>query len=122
MLAVVLATVGLAVAVPARIFLAQRHEIRQLQVQTRAQERHVAALRAERARWQDPGYVEAQAAARLHLALPGQTNYVVLGVPPSSAMTHAPASVHVEPAGTWYGQLWRSVTLAAATPRRAPTR
>src|SRR5690348_2712092 len=70
-LAVALASVALALALPFKIWLAQRGEIASLQVQTRAQQQHVAALQQQAQQWQDPAYVEQQARLRLHYVRPG---------------------------------------------------
>jgi len=101
--------VALALALPFKVWVAQRGQIASLQSQTRDQEHRVAALKREQQRWQDPAYVEQQARLRLHYAMPGEKTYVVLGKPKKhhKAATVAPA----EPAltGPWYSRLWQSV-------------
>src|SRR3954464_2991853 len=63
-LALALASVALAVALPFKIWLAQRGEISSLQAQTHAQQQHVEALQRQEQQWQDPAYVERQARLR----------------------------------------------------------
>lgn len=108
-LAVAVATVALALALPFKVWVAQRGQIASLQSQTRDQEHRVAALKREQQRWQDPAYVEQQARLRLHYAMPGEKTYVVLGKPKKhhKAATVAPAEPTLT--GPWYSRLWQSV-------------
>src|SRR5947209_19509594 len=70
-LAVALASVALAIALPFKVWVGQRGEISALQAQTRAQRNHVAALQHQQQQWQDPAFIEQQARLRLHYVLPG---------------------------------------------------
>jgi len=114
-LAVAVASVALAVALPFKIWLAQRGQIADLRAQTRAQQQHVAALQAQQARWSDPAYIEQQARLRLHYVLPGEKAYVYLGPRPAAAKP-APKSGTTGPASTapWYSRLWQTVQVAGA--------
>jgi cell division protein FtsB len=111
-LAVALASVALAVALPFKIWLGQRGEISTLQAQTRAQQQHVAQLQHQQQQWQDPAYVEQQARLRLHYVLPGEKAYIVLGRtrPKAPKAGQAPAVPAVT--GAWYSRLWQTVELA----------
>src|SRR6476619_363377 len=82
-LALALASVALAVALPFKIWLAQRGEISSLQAHTRAEQQ-----------WQDPAYVERQARVRLHYVMPGEKAYIVLGrpKPKTTAKSSTPAA------------------------------
>jgi hypothetical protein len=108
-LAIALAAVVLAVALPFKIWLAQRGQIASLSEQTRAAQQRVHSLTAANQKWQDPAYVEKQAKERLHFVMPGTTTHVVLGKPQPSGK--APSTGTDDPASssTWYGQLWSSV-------------
>src|SRR3954463_12093953 len=77
-LAVALASVALALALPFKVWVAQRGQISDLQSQTRTAQQRIAQLRAEQLRWQDPDYVRQQARLRLHYVMPGETAYRVL--------------------------------------------
>lgn len=105
----------LAIALPFKIWLAQRNEISSLEAQTRAQQQHVAALQHQQDQWQDPAYVEQQARQRLHYVKPGEKAYIVLGRPKPAAapVRHAPAAPAVT--GPWYSRLWQTVQIAGAT-------
>jgi hypothetical protein len=117
-LAVALASVALAVALPFKIWLAQRGEISSLQAQTRVQERHVADLQRQQQQWQDPAYVEPQARVRLHYVKPGEKAYVVLGKPKAApARPAAAASPTPSTTGPWYSRLWQTVELAGTSKK-----
>jgi len=113
-LAVALASVALAVALPFKIWLAQRGEISSLQAQTRVQQRHVATLQHQQQEWQDPAYIEQQARQRLHYVRPGEKAYVVIGPAkkPAATVKKAPAAPTLT--GPWYSRLWQTVQLSAA--------
>jgi cell division protein FtsB len=111
-LAVAVASVALALALPFKVWLGQRGQISSLQAQTRQQEQQVAQLQQQALRWNDPAYIEQQARLRLHYAMPGEKTYVVLGKP--SAHHKAKAATTTGPAlqGPWYSRLWQSVEAA----------
>ena len=111
-LAVAVASVALALALPFKVWVAQRGQISSLQAQTREQEQRVAALKQEQQRWQDPAYVEQQARLRLHYALPGEKTYVVLGKPKKHHKTASTAPSGPTLTGPWYSRLWQSVEAA----------
>ena len=114
-LAVALASVALAIALPFKIWLAQRGEIATLQAQTRAQQQHVAALQHQQQQWQDPAYVEQQARLRLHYVLPGEKAYIVLGRARPKATKAGPARSGPAVTGAWYSRLWQTVELAGTS-------
>jgi hypothetical protein len=110
------------VALPFKIWLAQRGEISTLQSQTQAQEQHVAALQHQQQEWQDPAYVEQQARQRLHYVKPGEKAYIVLGKPKAAAPAAkpVPAGTHVITptlSGPWYSRLWQTVQLAGSSTK-----
>jgi cell division protein FtsB len=115
-LAVALASVVLALALPFKVWVAQRGQISDLQAQTRGAERSIASLRAEQQRWQDPAYVRQQARERLHYVMPGETAYVVLDDRSTKrARARHPAPTSAQLTGPWYSRLWQSVQAAGKT-------
>ncbi len=101
------------------------------QSNTAALHRDVAAAAQEKdrlsatlQRWDDPAFVAAQARARLHYVLPGETGYVVLDLPEEPEgdqplVTSVDAATRDEGGGrptadadAWYGRLWDSVEAA----------
>ncbi len=61
-----------------RIFVQQQQQIAHLRADVQAQKDGVKELAGERARWDDPSYVEAQARERLSYVYPGETSYLVI--------------------------------------------
>ena len=119
-LAVAVASVALALALPFKVWVAQRGQIASLQSQTREQEHRVAALKQEQQRWLDPAYIEQQARLRLHYAMPGEKTYVVLGKPRKHHQQAASKPTGPTLTGPWYSRLWQSVE-AAGTGTSTPS-
>ena len=120
-LALALAFVIVAIALPFKIWLSQRGDLDSLNSQIARVQARVAQLDAQDQRWNDPAYVEAQARKRLHYVMPGESNRIVLGPKPShvqkeiaTAIAH-PAAPPVSD-GPWYSQLWQSMQTAGAAP------
>ena len=103
----------LSLAYPAKEFLAQRGEIGRLRAEQAQAQARVAALEEREQQLSDPAYVRAQARARLHYVLPGETVYVV--VPRSAGGSEDSAEPDLPTAsqgGSWYGRLWETVRSA----------
>jgi cell division protein FtsB len=109
-LALVLVALILAYAYPLRTYLGERAQIRQLQQSQTAQRQRIGVLQQERAKWNDPDYVAAQARERLLLVKPGDVAYVVIDDPAAgkTGTNHGRA----KDKGPWYGKLWSSVQAA----------
>jgi cell division protein FtsB len=104
-LAVVICAIALSLAYPVREYIAQRRQIDQLQAENRAGAAQLSRLQAEAAQLGDPAYIEQQARDRLHLCMPGQTCYVIIGGQ-AAAGGRPRASAAATP---WYQLLWHSV-------------
>jgi hypothetical protein len=112
-LGLVVCALVLSLAYPAKEFLAQRGEIGRLQQEQRATQARVAALEERKRQLDDPAYVRAQARARLHFVLPGETVYVVVSPEGSEAGVGAtPDRTEAPEDGSWYGRLWGTVRTA----------
>jgi hypothetical protein len=107
MLLLVIGMLGVAYAWPLREYVRQRGELNDLRTSTRSTQAQVDALAAERARWADPAYVEAQARARLHYVMPGEVAYVVLHPNQPNLVQTLPKTP--PPVTAWYDALWASV-------------
>ncbi len=114
LLAVVLCAIALSLAYPVREYIAQSRRIGQLEVQRQAITAQVNALRSEQQRLSSPAYVEQQARDNLHMCLPSQTCYVVIG---GGQRTSRAAAAHAA-APAWYERLWNSVQQAGQTGAR----
>jgi cell division protein FtsB len=106
-LLMVLVMLGVAYAWPMREYLRQRGELNDLRASTRASQAKVDALQAEKDRWADPAYVEAQARARLHYVMPGEVAFVVLHPNQPNLVQTLPKTPPAVQA--WYDALWTSL-------------
>jgi cell division protein FtsB len=112
-LALVVCLLAISLAYPLREYLAQRSQLTDYRSMVADQQKRVAQLEKQSARWQDPAYVAAQARERLHYVLPGETSYVVLESPEDKSpdgVVAAEPSVTVK--SPWFTDLWRSVEVA----------
>jgi len=122
-LVLVLCSLVAILAYPTRQFISQRSDIAAQRAKAEHAKQQVEQLRKERARWQDPEYVKAQARERLHYAMPGETPFV--SVDPSPPASAKPASAFTAPAQAakaaqpWYTSVWDSVDAADSAPTSA---
>lgn len=104
-------------------YLDQRQQIIALESAVAVSRDEVAALEAERDRWQDPAYIMTQARERLYYVRPGEVVYLVdndldpIDVPHEQAVVSADIE---EAAPDWMGQALRSVTEAGLAQTAAP--
>ena len=75
---VVLVLTVLVLAPSLKVFVEQRQQIAALEAQVAAQQAGVEHLADEKARWDDPSYIEAQARERLNYVYPGEYSYLVI--------------------------------------------
>ncbi|MFT2750789.1 FtsB family cell division protein [Clavibacter sp. Sh2036] len=64
-----------------RIYLEQRQQLSSLQSAVDAQKQTIAQLQDQRARYDDPAFLKAQVRDRLFYVMPGETSYLVRGLP-----------------------------------------
>ncbi|WP_329497595.1 septum formation initiator family protein [Kitasatospora herbaricolor] len=134
-LVLVLCSLVAILAYPTRQFISQRSEISAQRARAEHARQQVEQLRREKARWQDPEFVKAQARARLHYAMPGETPFI--SVDPAAGATKSSSSTGAagpaKAAKPWYASVWDSVDAAdtaalappaapAAAPAPAPAR
>src|ERR1700678_2891936 len=103
LLAIVLCAIALSLAYPVREYISQRREIDQLEVQSAQISMHRRELEAENRQLHSPSYISEQARDQLHMCLPTQVCYEIIGQSnkPKSAATR----VTVRP---WYARVWSS--------------
>lgn len=75
---VVLVLTVVVLAPSLKIYVEQRQQLAALEAEVRAQQEGVKELEAEKARWHDPSYIEAQARERLNYVYPGEISYLVI--------------------------------------------
>jgi len=119
-LVLVLAVLTVSFASSLKAYLQQRSHILQLKEQIARSEAEIDALEREKARWQDPAFVQSQARARFGYLMPGETSYVVLGTDgkplESPSSLNAKSEVLVKQPTAWWDTVWGSVELAGNPP------
>ncbi|MGH8876283.1 MAG: FtsB family cell division protein, partial [Stackebrandtia sp.] len=105
-IALVLSALALSYAYPVRTYLEQRAEINALRDSQGEQGERIAALEEERAKWDDPAYVKAQARERLLLVEPGEELIIIVDDEPDKASDDSgPSKSSKDP---WFDDLWES--------------
>ena len=107
-LAVVVCAIALSLAYPVREYIAQRRQIDQLEAQRQEVVVKLRSLEAQQRQMSSSAYIERQARDKLHMCLPRETCYVIIGGRPP-AVKAAPAPAAATP---WYQRLWSSVQQA----------
>jgi hypothetical protein len=106
-LAIVLCGIALSLAYPVREYISQRKQIDQLMAASARINAHRKQLQAEYRMLHSPVYIEAQARDRLHMCLPNQTCYEIIGSATKPKVVAAKVS-----AVPWYERMWSSVQVA----------
>jgi cell division protein FtsB len=122
-LALVLGILAVSYAYPLRAWWDQHSRVAELEAEQEALAGGVAALEAERDRWEDPSHVRTQARERLGFVSPGEVGFVVVGeeddhpteVLVGEADGEAVATVETE--GPWWSRLLASMAAADAVPQ-----
>lgn len=110
---IVLFAVAVTLAPPTQHYFAQRAQISALQADVESNKKKLLEARAELLRWQDPDFVKAQARERLHFVLPGERQYIILGVTSevdNSTQTAAPINQEFPLGVPWYSRVISSIT------------
>jgi cell division protein FtsB len=113
LLALTLCALVVALAYPTRQYLAQRSQIAGQGEQARQVRLRVEQLQEQKARWDDPDYVRAQARAQLHYVMPGETGYTMAGQPGGTG-PHGDSASGTAADRPWYDNLWDGVNAADA--------
>ncbi|HEX8498428.1 MAG TPA: septum formation initiator family protein, partial [Actinomycetales bacterium] len=120
-LGVIAVVLAVLLAPAVRTYVAQRSQVQALTEQVAAQQGQVEDLRRQRASWDDPAYVKAQARERLKFVMPGDRAYTVIAPEPAPVTPVGAQQVAAPPASdqAWFGDLWGSLQAAGAgTPSR----
>ncbi|MFI7607165.1 septum formation initiator family protein [Micromonospora sp. NPDC049366] len=109
----VLIALALAYTYPVRVYLDQQADIERMEAAQAAQEKLIAGLSEEAAKWQDKAFIEAQARQRFYMGRPGEKLVIVLDDPAGAARDagHGTSAGPVTP-DPWYDTLWSSVRAA----------
>jgi cell division protein FtsB len=110
LLALVVCTMVVALAYPMRQWVSQRSDIQEQRRQAQLARQRVEELRDQKARWQDPAYVQRQAREHLHYVKPGETSYTVVdGSAEADDRSRTNQGAADRP---WYDNLWDGVDKA----------
>lgn len=113
----VLFVVALMVAPPLQHYFVQRAQISSLQGEVNQARAELEAAQEELARWRDPEYIKSQARERLRFVMPGEKQYIVLGLREErekSEVTAAPVAENFPLGIPWYSRLLSSITAVGA--------
>ncbi|WP_159599239.1 FtsB family cell division protein [Agromyces humi] len=77
-----IALASVVVGPPIAVFADQRADIAAAESRVSKQERNLTRLQGERARWDDPTFIAAEARKRLYFVMPGETLYLTVGEKP----------------------------------------
>ena len=119
-LVLVLCSLVAILAYPTRQFLSQRSQIADQRVKAEQARQQVDTLTRERARWQDPEYVKAQARERLHYALPGETPFVSVDPAPRPVASRSRRPDPRSPRRPSPGTPWSGTPSTRPTPHLRP--
>ncbi len=115
----VLFIVALMVAPPLQHYFVQRAQISSLQGEVNQARANLEAAEKELARWRDPEYIKSQARERLRFVMPGEKQYIVLGIEAQRSegdVTAAPIAENFPLGIPWYSRLLSSITAVGAQP------
>ena len=104
----VLFVVALMVAPPLQNYFVQRAQINSLQSEVDQARADLEATQAELAKWRDPEYVRSQARDRLRFVMPGERQYIGLGIEEETTPgeeTAAPVAENFPLGIPWYARL-----------------
>ncbi|MGN6426209.1 MAG: septum formation initiator family protein [Leifsonia sp.] len=107
----------------AQSFFAQQQQIADQQKAVDQLSAQVDALKEQRARWNDPSYIRAQARDRLYYVMPGEVSFLVIDDrPPAAKTADTPVSSKLQKTKTdWVHSLFGSFMgagLTEATPQQ----
>lgn len=110
---IVLFAVAVTLAPPTQHYFAQRAQISALESSVESNRKKLEEARAELQKWRDPEYIRSQARTRLHFVLPGERQYIILGIRSEVASENdAAAPINEDfPLGVpWYSRIISSIT------------
>ena len=110
---VVLFIVAIMVAPPLQHYFVQRAQINALEGEVAEVKADLEQAQVELQKWRDPEYIKSQARDRLRFVMPGEKQYIVLGIPEkivSKQESAAPIAQDFPLGIPWYSRLLSSIT------------
>lgn len=95
------------------VFVEQRRDVADLEQLVREKEMAIDDLEKQRARWEDPAYIRAQARERLFYVMPGDISFIVISdVPIVERPLEEPSTAVQSTESDWVRGLFNSVMVA----------
>lgn len=116
-ISVVIFIIALTIAPPAQRYFTQRAQINAVEAEIALRKERLEQAEIELQKWRDPNYVKSQARERLHFVLPGERQYIVVGVETKeSAQEKKKTPIATKQFGSapWYTKLISSIQQVAA--------
>ena len=116
-ISVVIFIIALTIAPPAQRYFTQRAQINAIESEIAVRKDRLEQAEIELQKWRDPNYVKSQARERLHFVLPGERQYIVVGVETKESAEEEkemPIAAKQFGSAPWYTKLISSIQLAAS--------
>lgn len=116
-ISVVIFIIALTIAPPAQRYFTQRAQINAVEAEIEMRQQRLEQAEIELQKWRDPNYVKSQARERLHFVLPGERQYIVVGVETeesSAEKKRTPIATKQFGSAPWYTKLISSIQQVAA--------
>ena len=116
-ISVVIFIIAVTIAPPAQRYFTQRAQINAIEAEIDSRKSRLAEAEIELQKWRDPSYVKSQARERLHFVLPGERQYIVLGVETEASAVQkkkTPVATKQFCSAPWYTKLISSIQQVAA--------
>jgi len=117
-ISVVIFIIAVTIAPPAQRFFTQRAQINAIEAELTSRKARLAEAEIELQKWRDPNYVKSQARERLHFVLPGERQYIVLGVETEESANEkkkTPVATRQFGSAPWYTKLISSIQQVASS-------
>ncbi len=117
-ISVVIFIIAVTIAPPAQRYFTQRAQINAIEAELTSRKARLAEAEIELQKWRDPNYVKSQARERLHFVLPGERQYIVLGVETEESANEkkkTPVATRQFGSAPWYTKLISSIQQVASS-------
>lgn len=117
-ISVVIFIIAVTIAPPAQRYFTQRAQINAIEAELTSRKARLAEAEIELQKWRDPNYVKSQARERLHFVLPGERQYIVLGVETEDSANEkkkTPVATRQFGSAPWYTKLISSIQQVASS-------
>lgn len=116
-ISVVIFIIAITLAPPAQRYFTQRAQINAVEAEIAVRQDRLAQAEIELQKWRDPNYVKSQARERLHFVLPGERQYIVVGVETTASAAQkgkTPIATKQFGSAPWYTKVISSLQQVAS--------